>query len=117
MRLIAPVILASPYAKLRDAGRLFGDAQLRQALNELDAVIGQTEKERSDALIASQVALQQIEQLIKEQKQLRDDTQRNVDTHNDDAAKVRSTPLSRARVIPKASANRPGPEVRAASDQ
>jgi hypothetical protein len=69
------------------AFQALADAQLRYALADLDAAVHQAEKERSDSLVAAKAALDQVEQLIKEQQQVRDDTQKNAQTNNDDAAK------------------------------
>lgn len=67
--------------------QVLADGQLRQALSELDVAIAQAVKERSDALAATNAALQLVEQLIKEQTHLRDETQQLVQAKNDDAAK------------------------------
>lgn len=72
------------YARMFQA---WGESQWRQALSGLDAAISQAEKERSDVLVATQSAAERIDQLIREQKQLKHDTDRFADTNNDDAAK------------------------------
>jgi hypothetical protein len=69
------------------AFQILADAQLRHALAELDIAAAHAEKERSDSLAATKAALDQVEQLIKEQQQVRDDTQKNAQTNDDAAAK------------------------------
>src|SRR5205085_11993300 len=48
--------------------------ELRSALGELDRLIEKAERERQDPLAAAQKALEAVEQLLKEQKELRDVT-------------------------------------------
>jgi hypothetical protein len=50
-------------------------SELRAALGELDRLIEKAERERQDPLAAVQKALEAVEQLLKEQKDLRDVTQ------------------------------------------
>lgn len=53
----------------------WAEAQLRQALVSLDVALARAEAERSDPLAATKAALQKLEQLIKEQKQVHEKTQ------------------------------------------
>lgn len=71
--------------------QLLAESQLRLALNELDATIAKTATERSDALAATKAALDQIDKLIKDQKQLREDTLPTIQNPNSDVAKKQAT--------------------------
>ncbi|MBX7103065.1 MAG: hypothetical protein K1X57_03240 [Gemmataceae bacterium] len=76
------------YAPLFAVGyRTWADAQLRTALAELDLAIAAAEKERADPLAATEAALKQIDQLIKEQKAIAEETNRSAESRDADAAR------------------------------
>jgi len=53
----------------------WAEAQLRQALVSLDVALARAEAERSDPLAATKAALQKLEQLIKDQQHIHEQTQ------------------------------------------
>lgn len=75
---------APVFARLFQAG---AEMYLNQAIAGIDAAIGQTEKERTDSLTATQVAAERIDQLLKEQKKLKQETDRAAEENDPKAAK------------------------------
>jgi hypothetical protein len=69
-------------ARLCQAG---AELYLNQAIAGIDAAIAQTEKERTDALTATQVAAERIDQLIREQKKLKAETERTANDNDPQA--------------------------------
>ncbi len=72
------------YARLFQA---WAEMQLNQAITGIEAAIAQTEKERTDALTATQVAAERIDQLLREQKKLKQETDRANEENDPRSAK------------------------------
>jgi hypothetical protein len=65
----------------------WAEAQIRQALAALDVALARAEAERSDPLAATKAALQKLEQLIQDQRQVHERTQDLARHADNDAAR------------------------------
>lgn len=69
----------------------WAESQLQLSLSEIDALVVQAEKERGDALEATKAAIQQVEELIAEQKAIAAETGENIAERKTEAARQQAS--------------------------